>query len=218
MAQSVLIKDTTREEREEIVRRGLSFCGDGSCEQCSGCSMGVGSNRRHVPALHRRQTRAGRGQHVARRNHVHAGRRAKRGRCIHRAASVRIQHRDEQRIVEGPMHARTPKHFVLEERLERYADFIEPAPQDYAGRWAELATPWAAPPQQAERRAPGAFARSALTWAVAGAPSPWSPPVASRTCSSSAWTANRSAWPTPVALPQRAALRTSSSSPGTAIA
>ena len=32
MAQSVLIKDTTREEREEIVRRGLSFC-----------SMGVGS-------------------------------------------------------------------------------------------------------------------------------------------------------------------------------
>lgn len=43
MAQSVLIKDTTREEREEIVRRGLSFCGDASCEQCSGCSMGVGS-------------------------------------------------------------------------------------------------------------------------------------------------------------------------------
>ena len=43
MSQSVLIKDTTREEREEIVRRGLSFCGDGSCEQCSGCSMGVGS-------------------------------------------------------------------------------------------------------------------------------------------------------------------------------
>lgn len=43
MTQSVLIKDTTREEREEIVRRGLSFCGDGSCEQCSGCSMGVGS-------------------------------------------------------------------------------------------------------------------------------------------------------------------------------
>lgn len=43
MIQSVLIKDTTREEREEIVRRGLNFCGDGSCEQCVGCSMGVGS-------------------------------------------------------------------------------------------------------------------------------------------------------------------------------
>ena len=43
MTQSVLIKDTTREEREEIVRRGLNFCGDGSCEQCVGGSMGVGS-------------------------------------------------------------------------------------------------------------------------------------------------------------------------------
>lgn len=39
------------------------------------------------------------------------------------------------------MHARTPKHFVLEERLERYADFIEPAPQDYPGRWAEACYP-----------------------------------------------------------------------------
>lgn len=39
------------------------------------------------------------------------------------------------------MHARTPKHFVLEERLERYADYIEPAPQDYAGRWAEACCP-----------------------------------------------------------------------------
>ena len=41
--KSVLIKDTTREERIEIVRKGLSFCGDGSCEMCSGCSMGVPS-------------------------------------------------------------------------------------------------------------------------------------------------------------------------------
>ncbi|OFK23869.1 MULTISPECIES: hypothetical protein [Olsenella] len=40
---SVLIKDTTREERERIVRRGLS-CGDATgCDSCSGCSMGVGS-------------------------------------------------------------------------------------------------------------------------------------------------------------------------------
>ena len=43
MPKSILIKDTTREERIEIVRRGLDWCGDGSCEQCSGCSMGVGS-------------------------------------------------------------------------------------------------------------------------------------------------------------------------------
>lgn len=43
MAHSILIKDTTREERIEIVRKGLAFCGGGSCENCSGCSMGVGS-------------------------------------------------------------------------------------------------------------------------------------------------------------------------------
>ena len=43
MPKSILVKDTTREERIEIVRRGLAWCGDGSCESCSGCSMGVGS-------------------------------------------------------------------------------------------------------------------------------------------------------------------------------
>ena len=34
--KSVLIKDTTREERMEIVRHGLSACG-GACEGCNGC-------------------------------------------------------------------------------------------------------------------------------------------------------------------------------------
>ena len=34
--QSLLIKDTTRAQREEIVRRALSACG-GSCEGCNGC-------------------------------------------------------------------------------------------------------------------------------------------------------------------------------------
>lgn len=43
LPKSVLIKDTTREERIQIVRKGLDWCGDASCEQCSGCSMGVGS-------------------------------------------------------------------------------------------------------------------------------------------------------------------------------
>ena len=38
--KSVLIKDTTREEREEIVRRSIS-CESG-CENCSGCALGVG--------------------------------------------------------------------------------------------------------------------------------------------------------------------------------
>ena len=43
MTGSVLIKDTTREERIRIVTEGLSWCGDSSCEQCSGCSLGAGS-------------------------------------------------------------------------------------------------------------------------------------------------------------------------------
>ena len=39
------------------------------------------------------------------------------------------------------MHARVPKHFVLEERLERYADAIEIAPAALAGRWREACAP-----------------------------------------------------------------------------
>ncbi len=41
----------------------------------------------------------------------------------------------------GKMHARMPKNFVLEKRLERYASAIEPAPERYAGRWAEACAP-----------------------------------------------------------------------------
>ena len=41
--KSTLIKDTTREERIQIVAQGLDWCGDARCEHCSGCSMGVGS-------------------------------------------------------------------------------------------------------------------------------------------------------------------------------
>lgn len=40
--QSTLIKDTTREQREEIIRRSLSGCGEGSCENCGSCSLGAG--------------------------------------------------------------------------------------------------------------------------------------------------------------------------------
>lgn len=39
------------------------------------------------------------------------------------------------------MHARLPKNFVLEERLERYADAIELRPASLAGRWAEACLP-----------------------------------------------------------------------------
>ncbi len=41
MSKSKLIQDTTREERIAIVAKGLDWCGDGSCENCSGCSMGA---------------------------------------------------------------------------------------------------------------------------------------------------------------------------------
>lgn len=47
--KSVLIKDTTPEERMAIVAQGLSFCDDSSCENCGGCSMGVAS----VDAMYR---------------------------------------------------------------------------------------------------------------------------------------------------------------------
>ena len=39
------------------------------------------------------------------------------------------------------MHARLPKNFVLEERLECYAPVIEVAPERYAGVWAQACHP-----------------------------------------------------------------------------
>ena len=39
--KSLLIKDTTREEREEIIRSSMD-CG-GGCENCSSCWLGGGS-------------------------------------------------------------------------------------------------------------------------------------------------------------------------------
>lgn len=40
--KSILIKDTTREERERIVRDSLSHCSEGSCDFCGSCSLGTG--------------------------------------------------------------------------------------------------------------------------------------------------------------------------------
>lgn len=37
----ILIKDTTREEREEIIRKALNCGGDG-CDNCSSCWLGGG--------------------------------------------------------------------------------------------------------------------------------------------------------------------------------
>lgn len=44
------------------------------------------------------------------------------------------------------MHARLPKHFVLEERLERYRDAIEPDPYHWRGHWARACAPAGATP------------------------------------------------------------------------
>lgn len=41
MYKSILIKDTTREQRQEIIRQSLSGCG-GGCENCSSCWLGGG--------------------------------------------------------------------------------------------------------------------------------------------------------------------------------
>ena len=39
------------------------------------------------------------------------------------------------------LHARLPKNFVLEERIEKYRDYIEADPYSWAGRWAEACAP-----------------------------------------------------------------------------
>ena len=41
MGRSLLIRDTTKEEREKIIRDSIE-CGDG-CENCSSCWLGGGS-------------------------------------------------------------------------------------------------------------------------------------------------------------------------------
>lgn len=57
----------------------------------------------------------------------------------------------------GLMHIRTPKHFVLEERLERYADGFEAHPERYAGRWAEACRPLEADPASPRGLADGGY-------------------------------------------------------------
>ncbi len=40
LSPSRLIKDTTREQRIEIIERSLSWCGEGSCDNCGSCRLG----------------------------------------------------------------------------------------------------------------------------------------------------------------------------------
>lgn len=42
MNKSILIKDTTREERMHILHDSMN-CGGGGCEMCSGCWLGGGT-------------------------------------------------------------------------------------------------------------------------------------------------------------------------------
>lgn len=51
----------------------------------------------------------------------------------------------------GLTHIRTPKNFVLEERLERYGDAIETKPEAFAGRWAKACFPLTADRMCADR-------------------------------------------------------------------
>nr|WP_297708441.1 hypothetical protein [uncultured Butyrivibrio sp.] len=53
--KSILIKDTTREEREQIVKSSLD-CG-GGCENCSSCWFGGGSCMRFTMLKYREMTR-----------------------------------------------------------------------------------------------------------------------------------------------------------------
>lgn len=48
----ILIKDTTREEREKIIKEALS-CGSGGCDACSGCGVfgGVDPNEMYQPYI-----------------------------------------------------------------------------------------------------------------------------------------------------------------------
>ncbi len=54
LSPSRLIKDTTREQRIEIIERSLSWCGEGSRDNCGLVPPGVGRPLEDLRALHRR--------------------------------------------------------------------------------------------------------------------------------------------------------------------
>jgi hypothetical protein len=50
--KSIKIADTTREERQQIIRESLD-CGAGGCENCSAAGVGGGSVDGILPGLYR---------------------------------------------------------------------------------------------------------------------------------------------------------------------
>ncbi len=84
----------------------------------------------------------------------------------------------------GAVHVRTPKNFVLEERLERYADAIETNPETYAGDWRKACAPVGSKPFEhlhldlgcgkgnVPRRAPHQPTRGNLTRSPSASPIP----------------------------------------------
>ena len=69
----------------------------------------------------------------------------------------------------GLTHIRTPKNFVLEERLERYGAVIEQQPERYRGRWAEACWPLGETTSEAQTAAGSASTPPAATKAASGA-------------------------------------------------
>ena len=68
------------------------------------------------------------------------------------------------------LHARLPRNFVLEERLERYADAIELEPARLAGRWADACTPIGSTPFREVRLDVGCGKGAFLTASAAAEP------------------------------------------------
>ena len=68
------------------------------------------------------------------------------------------------------LHARLPRNFVLEERLERYADAIELEPARLAGRWVDACTPIGCAPFREVRLDVGCGKGAFLTASAAAEP------------------------------------------------
>lgn len=51
MGKSILIADTTRDERMAIVVKALDVCGNNACKPCVGCQLGGSLERIYQPYI-----------------------------------------------------------------------------------------------------------------------------------------------------------------------